>query len=44
MARHVCKMRHCIHVYAGSGPVNVMNTTDAEIPFYIVITIAKDEL
>ena len=47
MAPHVCKVRHCIHVSAGLGPVNacrnVRNATDAEIINDMVITIAQDD-
>ena len=47
MAPHVCKVHHCIHVFAGLGPVNarghVTNTTDAEMIVGMVVTIAQDE-
>ena len=47
MAPHVCRLRRCIHVYAGLRPVNarrnLMNTTDAEFFFAMFSTIAQDE-
>ena len=47
LAPHVCKLRHCLHVFAGLGPVNarvhVTNTIDAEIIIGTVIIIAQDE-